>query len=291
MTPAGRRRIQSPGSTVPSTPEPRRPSPQGGGGATTSTLLLRALPIGDAALRSSSQNLFPHLTLADPVVVLEPDTSVVLHERPPRITAMSGPLPGQQRPVELPVGLGDDDRLSGGPRIMQATARPTWRPGCRRSGPRPAEAAVRARHDGSDAARRDEGEYWRRPSRHLGGREATGPLPGLNGAGSGMVPGPRIGAVTLAAVLPACRGSGARSRAPLGDTVRRWEIASTVERAGARTHGPQFGRQWASDGPRQRGGPAVRGTTTPRKSGGIGGASLSRYSHPCNCQPTTTSGM
>ena len=63
------------------------------------------------ARSQGSSGPWPHLTLADPVVVLKSDTPVVLHKRPPRITAMGWPLPGQQRSLELPIGLGDDDRL------------------------------------------------------------------------------------------------------------------------------------------------------------------------------------
>ena len=47
----------------------------------------------------------PYLTLADPVVVLKPDVSVVLDQRTLLITTMGWSLPGQQRPVELPVGV------------------------------------------------------------------------------------------------------------------------------------------------------------------------------------------
>ena len=54
---------------------------------------------------------WPDLALRHPVVVLQPDTPVVLHERLPGITPMSGSLPSEQGPLELAVSLGDADRL------------------------------------------------------------------------------------------------------------------------------------------------------------------------------------
>lgn len=53
----------------------------------------------------------PDLALRHPVVVLQPDTPVVLHQRLPGITPMSGSLPSEQRSLELAISLGDDDRL------------------------------------------------------------------------------------------------------------------------------------------------------------------------------------
>lgn len=52
-----------------------------------------------------------YLVLTDPVVVLEPDTSLVLHECSPRLTTMRRPLPCRWRSLELTIGLDDDDRL------------------------------------------------------------------------------------------------------------------------------------------------------------------------------------